>query len=258
MILDQILEQKRKEVAALRERFQTWAPPAMALARRHFRGALRKGRGEIALVAEFKWKSPSRGDLGVGRDPAEVARKYEAAGAAAMSVLCDEAFFGGRIEDLVSARRAAELPVLRKDFIIDECQLAESAGSEGPDAVLLIAAALEEEQLRSLRLLAQRCGQAALVEVHDEGELERALESGADIIGVNNRDLRTFGVSLETTLGLRKRIPDGVVVVAESGIRTRDDVLRLVDAGVDAMLVGEALMTARDIGRKVRELMGTG
>ena len=257
MILDRILEQKRREVAELRERYARWAPPAAAPARRDFGGALRRADGEIALIAEFKRRSPSRGELGMGRDLVGMVKEYEEAGAAALSVLCDGAFFGGSLADLVTARGAVGLPALRKDFIIDRCQIAESSGSEGPDAVLLIAAALEGE-LRSLRELAAACGQAALVEVHDEAELDRALESGAEIIGINNRDLRTFELSLETTARLRPRIPDDVTVVAESGVYARDDVVRLRDAGVHAMLVGEALMTAGDVGGKIGELLGRG
>jgi indole-3-glycerol phosphate synthase len=256
MILDRILDRKRAEVAVLRDRFAGWTPPAAPPARRDFRGALRRADGRISLIAEFKRRSPSKGDLGGGRDPVATARAYEQAGAAALSVLCDETFFGGTLTDVTAARAAVARPVLRKDFIIDECQIAESSGSEGPDALLLIAAALDGGSLRSLRSLAVSCGHAVLVEVHDEAELERALESGADIIGINNRDLRTFAVSLETTLRLRPRIPADATVVAESGIRTRDDVARLQDAGVHAMLVGEALMTARDVGAKVRELLG--
>jgi len=256
MILDRILDQKKKEVAELRKRFTGWTPPAAPPTRRDFRGALRRADGRIALIAEFKRRSPSKGDLGAGRDPVATVKEYERAGAAALSVLCDEVFFGGALADAIVARTAVTLPVLRKDFIIDRCQIAESSGSEGPDALLLIAAALEGEQIRSLRDLAASCGQAALVEVHNDAELDRALEIGADIIGINNRDLRTFEVSLETTLRLRPRIPADVTVVAESGIRTRDDVARLQDAGVHAMLVGEALMTALDVEAKVRELLG--
>ena len=258
MILDRILEQKRKEVAVLRGRFAGWTPPETPPARRDFRGALRRTDGRIALIAEFKRRSPSKGDLGVGRDPVAMVKEYERAGAAALSVLCDEVFFGGTLADVIAARGAVALPVLRKDFIIDESQIAESSGSDGPDALLLIAAALEGEQLGSLRNLAASCGQAALVEVHDEAELDRALGGGAEIIGINNRDLRTLAVSLETTLRLRRRIPAEVTVVAESGIHTRDDVARLRDAGVHAMLVGEALMTAPDVEAKVRELLGEG
>lgn len=254
MVLDRILAQKRKEIEALRARFSGWQPPAEPPARRDFPGALR-GRG-ISLIAEFKRRSPSRGPLAEGADPARAARVYEEAGASALSVLTDGEFFGGSLSDLGAARSAAGLPTLRKDFIIDACQIAESAGPEGPDAVLLIAAALGEEQLRSLRELGERCGQAALVEVHDARELDRALASGARLVGINNRDLRTFEVSLETTLRLRPRVPAGTLVVAESGIGTRADVVRLREAGVDAMLVGEALMTAGDPAAKIRELLG--
>jgi indole-3-glycerol phosphate synthase len=178
------------------------------------------------------------------------------AGATALSVLTDARFFGGTLEDLRAARAEVALPTLRKDFILDAAQLAESSGAEGPDCVLLIAAALRDSQLRSLRELARACGQEALVEVHDEAELDRALESGAEIIGINNRDLRTFAVSLDISLQLRPRVPAGIPVVAESGIRTADDVRRLAEAGVDAMLVGEALMTAADPAAKIAELLG--
>jgi indole-3-glycerol phosphate synthase len=256
MILDRILEQKKREVAELRKRFASWTPPLTPPARRDFRSALRTTDGSIALIAEFKRKSPSKGDLGAGRDLEKTVRACQESGAAALSVLCDEAFFGGTLADLLTARGMVALPVLRKDFIVDAIQIAESSGSDGPDALLLIAAALQDHQLRALRGLAASCGQAALVEVHDEAELERALASGADIIGINNRNLSTFDVSLQTTLRLRPRIPQGVTVVAESGIHTRDDVARLQHAGVHAMLVGEALMTAPDVGAKIGELLG--
>jgi indole-3-glycerol phosphate synthase len=254
LILDRILVEKRKEVEALRERYRDWRPPAAPPVRRDFRAALR-GEG-IALIAEFKRRSPSRGEIRPAADPIGMARSYEAAGAAALSVLTDERFFGGSLADLNVVRGAVELPVLRKDFIIDPCQVAESALPEGPDALLLIAAALEGERLRSLRRMAELCGQAALVEVHTEQEVDRALESGAEIIGINNRDLRTFEVSLDTTFRLRPRIPSTVTVVAESGVHSRDDVVRLSEAGVDAVLVGEALMTADDPGEKIQELLG--
>jgi len=253
MILDEILAHKRSEIARLRERHRNWEPPAVAPKRRDFAGALR-GQG-ISLIAEFKRRSPSRGDIRSGADPADLARSYERAGAAALSVLTDERFFGGSLEDLARARGTVSLPVLRKDFLIDGCQIAESAGPEGADCILLIAAALDAGQLRPLRELAARCGQAALVEVHDEAEVERALECGAEIVGINNRDLKTFEVSLDTTLRLRPRIPEGVIVVSESGIYTAEDVCRLADAGVDAILVGEALMAAPDPAGKIRELL---
>jgi len=253
-VLERIVAQKRKEVRALQQRYANWDPPAIAPTRRDFRAALRQG--DMALIAEFKRKSPSRGELAMGCDPATMSKKYECAGASAISVLTDKSFFAGELGDLVAARRATALPVLRKDIIIDRSQLAQTAHPEGPDAVLLIAGALERGELQSLRELAARCGQAALVEVHDEAELERALESGAEVIGINNRDLRTFEVSIETTLRLRPHVPDGVYVVSESGIHKRGDVLQLIDAGVHAVLIGEALMTADDVEMKVRELLG--
>jgi len=253
MILDEILAHKRSEIARLRERHRNWEAPAVAPKRRDFAGALR-GHG-ISLIAEFKRSSPSRGDIRPGAGPAQTALLYQRGGAAALSVLTDERFFGGSLEDLRIARSAVSLPVLRKDFIIDPCQVAELAGPEGPDCLLFIAAALDIAQLRSLRALAAQCGQAALVEVHDEAELDRALESGAKIIGVNNRSLNTFAVSLETTLNLRPRIPHELPVVSESGIHSADDVRRLADAGVNAILVGEALMAAPDPAGKIRELL---
>ena len=252
-MLETILAHKGEEIAPLRERFADWAPPQEAPKRRPFAEALR-GEG-ISLIAEFKRRSPSRGHIRPGADPAAMARAYERAGAAAMSVLADERFFGGSLEDVGRARGASRLPVLRKDFIVDPCQIAESAGPDGPDCLLLIAAALDDEALRSLRETAAQCGQAALVELHDEAEVERALASGAEIIGINNRDLKTFEVSLDTTLRLRRRIPEGLPVVSESGIHSADDVRRLADAGVDAMLVGEALMAAEDPVRKIEELL---
>jgi indole-3-glycerol phosphate synthase len=254
MILDEILAHKRREIDDLQRRYADWSPPAAAAPRREFKQAL--STEGISLIAEFKRRSPSRGGIRPGAHPIEVARAYHQAGAVALSVLTDERYFGGSMEDLLAARGAMALPVLRKDFIVDRCQIAESSGVDGPDCLLLIAAALEAGQLRELRELAARCGQAALVEVHDEVELGRALGSGAEIIGINNRDLNTFEVALETTLRLRARVPAGIPVVSESGIRTRDDVLRLADVGVDAMLIGEALMAADDPGAKIHELLG--
>lgn len=249
MILDEIIAHKRREIAALAQEARPERWP-----RRDFVAALR--RPGISLIAEFKRRSPSRGEIAPAADPACVARQYQEAGAAAMSVLTDTRFFGGSLDDLVCARAACELPVLRKDFIIHPAQVAQSSGKEGPDCLLLIAATLPTVALRQLRELIRGCGQAALVEVHDEEELERALEAGAEVVGINNRDLRTFEVSLATTLRLRPRIPDGILVVSESGIHCRDDVRQLEDAGVDAILVGEALMAADDPRRKIEELLG--
>ena len=255
MILDEILAHKRSEIISLQERYGDWSPPAVAPVRRGFAEAIR-GEG-ISLIAEFKRRSPSRGAIRSAADPRAVATAYQLAGAASLSVLTDQRYFGGSMADLIAARAATNLPALRKDFLIEPCQIAESSGLEGPDCVLLIAAALRVAELRDLRELAAACGQDALVEVHDEAELERALESGAEIIGINNRDLKTFQVSLETTLRLRALVPAGIRVVAESGIQTRDDVKRMEEVGVDAVLVGEALMVAPDPGVKIRDLLGT-
>ncbi len=254
MILDEILTHKRSEIAGLRPLCEAWSPPAVPPRRRDFAGALE--RAGISLIAEFKRRSPSRGDINREADPTRVARAYADGGAAALSVLTDARFFGGSMEDLLAARDGSQLPVLRKDFIIDPCQVAESSRAEGPDCLLLIAAALDVPRLRSLRELAARCGQITLVEVHNEEELDRALEAGSEIVGINNRDLKTFEVSLDTTLSLRSRVPAGIPVVSESGIHTADEVRLLADAGVDAILVGEALMAADDPARKIEELMG--
>ncbi len=264
VILDEILAHKRSQIERLRRRHGDWSPPGQRPARRDFLAAIEgfpAGRrtethGTPRLIAEFKRRSPSRGEIWPGAQPVALVRAYEGAGAAAVSVLTDERFFGGTLGDLVAARGGVEIPVLRKDFIIDEVQVAESCGPEGPDCLLLIAAALSVNRLRSLREVAARCGQPCLVEVHGEAELDKALESGAELVGINNRDLRTFEVSLETTVRLRPKVPEGVPVVAESGIQTREDVARLAGAGVDAMLVGEALMMAEDPARKIGELLG--
>jgi len=254
-MLQRILEHKRAEISGLQRRHRGWQPPAKPPPRRDFAAALRAPG--LSLIAEFKRRSPSRGDISRNARPADTARAYQAAGAAALSVLTDGEFFGGSLDDLRAARAATGLPALRKDFVIDPCQVAESAGADGPDCLLLIAAALETEALRDLIALAARCGQAALVETHDEDDLARALAAGADIIGINNRDLRTFEVTLDTTVRLRPRVPAGRLVVAESGVHTRDDMLRLRDAGVDAVLVGEALMAAESPEVKMAELLGT-
>lgn len=251
-MLDEILAHKRREIEALRA-----APPpapARARARRDFAAALRGGP-PVRLIAEVKRASPSRGLLRADFDPAALARAYQEAGAAAISVLTDERFFQGHLDHLAAVRRAASLPVLRKDFILDEIQIPQSVAA-GADAILLIAAALLAEKLRALRLRAAEAGLASLVEVHDEVDLDRALESGAEIIGLNNRDLGDFSVSLAVTERLRPRIPGGRLVVSESGVHERSDVLRLQEAGVDAILVGEAVVRAADPAAKLRELLG--
>src|SRR5690348_4745681 len=208
-------------------------------ARRDFRRALLTH--SPAIIAEIKKASPSKGLLSPNFDPVALAREYASGGAAALSVLTDEQFFQGSLADLCAAREAVSLPALRKDFTLDEYHVIEAA-AHGADAILLIVAILDAKRIRALRELAVSYGIAALVETHDEAELDIALEAGSDMIGVNNRDLRTFDVKLETSLRLAGRIPDGVVKVAESGIHSAADVRLLRDAGYQAVMVGEHLM----------------
>jgi indole-3-glycerol phosphate synthase len=224
-----------------------------APAPRPFRRAL--AHDGLAVVAELKRRSPSRGDLAVDLDPAAVAAAYEAGGAACLSVLTDARFFGGSPADLAAARRAVDLPVLRKDFTVSEADVCD-ARLMGADAVLLIVAALADAELVRLRGLADELGLAALVEVHDEGELARALDAGADLVGVNQRDLMTFDVDHQRAERLAPRIPAGVVKVAESGVRDAADAARLAGCGFDAVLVGESLVRAPDREAAVRSLLG--
>jgi indole-3-glycerol phosphate synthase len=216
-----------------------------------FAAALRS-RG-LSIIAEMKQRTPSRGVLTDDYQPADLARRYAEGGAVALSVLTHMAGFGGRPEHVVLVREATELPVLRKDFITDDYEIAEARAS-GADAVLLIAAALEPEQLGRLLAVARSRGVAAVVEVHDERELQTGLTAGAGIIGINHRNLRTFEIDLTLTERLRRGIPAGVIVVAESGIHTADDARRMRDAGADAILVGEELMRAHDPSARIREL----
>lgn len=253
-ILDQIVATKREEVAHLLPKLGGIRQAAAARKDyRDFAGALRRQDG-IALIAEIKKASPSAGVIAPNFDALRIARDYEAAGASALSVLTDEKYFQGRIEYLQLIRDAVQLPVLRKDFIIDELQIYEAAG-RGADAILLIVAILDDAQLRNYRALAEHLRMVALVEVHDERELERALNAGALIIGINNRDLKSFSVSLATTEKLAGMCGDRIVV-AESGIHERADVERVAAAGAHAILVGESLMRSKDIGAKVKELLG--
>jgi indole-3-glycerol phosphate synthase len=259
-ILAQILENKRAEVAAL-DRDALRQAAEQRPAPRDFVAEIdrRRSSGSPALIAELKRASPSKGVLAAGIDLLQVAQVYTGNGAAAISVLTDAKFFQGSLDTLRQVRdeKKIGLPLLRKDFIIDEAQLYE-ARAAGADAVLLIAAALPDDaRLADLHALALSLGMAPLVEVHDQGEAERALRlEGLRLIGINNRNLDTFEVSLATTERLRPMIPQGIRVVAESGIFCADDVARLAQAGVDAVLVGEALVTATDIAVKVRELSG--
>jgi len=224
---------------------------------RAFAAALRTAaehRG-IAMISEIKRRSPSRGDLAPDLDPALVAADYEAGGAACLSVLTDQEIFGGSPADLSAARSACGLPVLRKDFTVDALDVCD-ARAMGADAVLLIVAALDDAELASLLELARSLRLDALVEVHDDAELDRALAAGADLIGVNQRDLRTFEVDHERALRLASRLPEPIVSVAESGIRDAADVRRLADAGFDAVLVGETLVGASDREAAVSNLLG--
>lgn len=251
-ILARIVDHKRTELRNTLHQRAEWEQAAAHRRNvRNFRAALTSS--QPAVISEIKQASPSRGVLSENFDPAAIARLYESGGAAALSVLTDQAFFKGSLDDLLAARGAVDLPVLRKDFTIDEVHVIEAAAHEA-DAILLIAALLDESDLRRFREMAKHYKMAALVEVHDEAELDRALASGAEIIGVNNRNLHTFEVTLETSLRLVEKIPSDVVKVTESGIHSASDVKRLRDAGFDAFLVGEHLMKSPDPAAALREL----
>jgi indole-3-glycerol phosphate synthase len=256
VILDDILARTRADLDGRRARRPLAEVAAAAAARppaSPLGHALRRP-GTITCIAEFKRRSPSAGWIRQGADAADVTARYAAAGAAALSVLTDEPFFGGTLEDLAAARAAAAVPILRKDFIVDAYQIAE-ARAAGADAVLLIVSALADAELGALLEAAARLGVETLVEAHDAVEARRAVAAGARIIGINNRDLRTFTVDRELAIRLRAEIPPERVVVAESGIRDAADVARLRAAGVDAMLVGETLMRAPDPGAGLRALL---
>lgn len=254
MVLDQIIADKRIEVTKRKSRVPAGEFRARAESAPHARDfALALRREHVALIAEIKSASPSRGELRAGVNPLLIARIYGANGAAAISVLTDRKYFRGDLNSLKAARVGCEVPLLRKDFIVDEYQVYESRALQA-DAILLIARILNDDRLRDYRLLAESLGMSALIEVHDEGELERALLSGASIIGVNNRNLADFSVDLATTERLAPLIPADKTLVSESGFFAPQEVARAAFAGADAILVGEALMRARDIGAKVREL----
>lgn len=254
-ILTRIVATKRGEIDTLRPRAAELraraadAPPA-----RDFAAAL-GGHDRVRVIAEVKRRSPGAGAIRPDLDPARLARSYEAHGAAALSVLTDRDYFGGDLDDLRAARSAVALPALRKDFTLDPIQIDE-ARAAGADAVLLIVRILDDAALADLHGHARERGLAALVEVHDAVELERAVACGARIVGINNRDLSTFRTDLAVTEGLLDRLPGGTVVVSESGIRRGADVARLGRAGVDAVLVGESILRADDPGAQVAELAG--
>lgn len=253
MILDRILEEKAREARRLTGRASSLAAQAaQAPEVRDFAAALASDEG-LSLVAEFKRRSPSAGALAAAADPAEVAAAYEAAGAAALSVLTDAPHFGGSLDDLAAARAACALPVLRKDFLVDPVQAVEARAS-GADAVLLIVRALPGEALSELMAAARELGMEALVEVHDAEELERALAADARVVGVNARDLATFRVDVDAALELIAEVPPDRVAVAESGIGGRQDAALAARAGADAALVGGWLM--RHGAERARELVG--
>jgi len=257
-ILDTILAHKRREVAEAESRVPfsvleqrlTDAPIV-----RPFRTALDRADRRVAVIAEVKKASPSKGVLCEDFDPLGIAQTYARHGASAISVLTDERFFQGHLDYLRAIRQSVSVPVLRKDFLISRYQMAE-AREAGADAVLLIVAALSDEQLRDLLHYTQELGMDALVEVHTETELHRALDAGAAVIGINNRDLTTFHTTLEVTERLASQMPPGCIIVSESGIESAEDVRRVARAGAHAVLVGESLMRAKDVGEKLREIAG--
>lgn len=255
MIIDRIVARKKEEVADLKKtgivlpqefNDQEVDPP------RGFINALLHYPG-VSIIAEVKKASPSKGIICHDFDPMKIARSYERNGAQAISVLTDVDFFQGHLRYLMQVREAVCLPVLRKDFVIDEVQIHE-ARAHGADAILLIAAILFETQLREFRSVAENLGMDVLVEVHDEPELELALQAGSRLIGINNRNLNDFSMDLGTTFRLKKLIPAGIPVVSESGIRNSGDIMRLAEAGIDAALIGETLMRAGESGAVLKGL----
>ncbi len=254
-VLDGIVAAHRAAAVADDRSVDTLVAQAAAMPpSRPFRAAL-TANADIAVIAEVKRRSPSAGALAPDLDPAHLARCYQSGGAAALSVLTDVTFFGGSAGDLVQAREAGSLPVLRKDFTVSAADVCD-ARLMGADAVLLIVASLSDDELVAFRTLATELGMATLVEVHSGDELDRALAAGADLIGVNRRNLATFEVDLGLAERLAARMPEGVVTVAESGVRGPDDVAALADGGYDAVLVGETLVTAPDPASALRVLRG--
>ena len=254
-MLSKIVARKREDVkrrkqdmplATLKERIARRGPPLDFAAALH--------GDQLRLIAEVKRASPSRGILCPDFEPVTLATSYAQGGAAAISVLTEENYFGGSLDHLTAIREAVKLPLLRKDFIFDPYQVYETA-AYGADALLLIVAILSQEQLTELMSLSHGLDLACLVEVHNEAEVNRAVSSGAVVIGINNRNLRTFDVDISTTRRLRSLLPRGQVVVSESGIRTRQDIRKLKEWGINAVLIGEALVTASDIPAKMREFL---
>jgi indole-3-glycerol phosphate synthase len=262
-VLEKILQRKREEIVLLNRRYCRSALEELARAADPVRGFVasindKVRSGRAGVIAEIKRASPSKGLIRADFDPAWIAREYAAAGAACLSVLTDEAFFQGHNAFLVQARQACGLPVIRKDFLIDEAQIVE-ARAIGADCVLLIAAALSVEQLKALYACARAWQLDVLIEVHDADELEQVLSADLGdgwLLGINNRNLRTFETRLETTLDLLARVPEGLDVVTESGIGTPDDIARMRESGVHRFLIGESLMRQDSPGAALRALLG--
>jgi len=261
--LAEIVARKRQRVAAAKElasheAIELAARQVRQAAQSHAFGAALREPNRINVIGEFKRRSPSKGVIRIDANPGTIAQDYERGGAAAISVLTEEDFFAGSLNDLRAVRQVTSLPILRKDFIFEEYQVFESAAA-GADAILLIVASLDDDALRRLRALAEEdLNMDALVEVHDREESERAIGSGASLIGVNNRNLATFEVSLETSIELAAHVRSGALLVSESGIETADDIKRLRDAGYQAFLIGESLMRADDPRAALSELTQSG
>lgn len=259
-ILDKIVADKKTEVARIKRQVPIWSLREHAKHRkpRDLAAALRGGGASltdrIKLIAEVKKASPSKGLLCPDYQPVELARTYTNNGAAAISVLTESKYFKGNLEHLEEIRKTVNIPLLRKDFIFDDYQVYESAAF-GADAILLITAILEQKRLEELLLLCKELSLNALVEIHNEAELKKAKLAGAEIIGINNRNLNTFEVNTDTTRQLRALIPPSCIVVSESGISSKDDIKKMKECKVNAVLVGEALVTAKDIPTKMRELL---
>jgi len=254
--MKEILDHKQSEVENLKKR----GLPRMAVdglpSLRDFKAAISRP-DKIRLIAEIKFASPSAGVIRDRMDPCAIGRAYEDAGAAAISLLTDNRFFGGSLEELPRLKRAVSLPILRKDFIIDAIQVRESL-LHGADAILLIARILSRERLKDLLALSKELTLTPLTEVHDLYDLEKAVDCGAEIIGINNRNLDTFEVNLRTTLDLAPRVPENCIIVSESGISHPEDIRRLKKSGIRAVLVGTSIMKSMDMGRKIKELVEAG
>jgi indole-3-glycerol phosphate synthase len=254
--LIEIIDEKKKEVALLKKRGLPSENPVDGLTIRDFKKAL-SSTGKVDLITEIKFASPSAGVIREKSDPISIGRMYESSGASAISLLTDEKFFGGSLENLIPLKHAVSIPILRKDFIIDDIQVKESL-LFGADAILLIVRILTKQLLKDLLQMAVESGLAVLTEIHGPHELETALDCGAEIIGINNRDLDTFNVDILSTLDIAPNIPDGHIVVSESGIATEDDIAKIKVCGVDAVLVGTSIMGSETPEETLKRLIAAG